>query len=381
MSIGQKIGLAAALLFIVSAVVYFERLRPQRTLPGSAEIPLPAEEEQKIGAKSEERIVVKKNYPRAVELVNPSGFLNAQPFALKDIVGKKVVLVDFWTYSCINCQRTTPYLNAWYEKYRGQGFEIVGVHTPEFEFEKKRENVAAAIERFGIKYPVVQDNEYATWNAYGNRYWPRKYLIDIDGYIVYDHIGEGGYEETERKIQGLLKERAGKLAIANGVPSGTVAPQEALRVEIEKVGTPEVYFGASRNSLLGNGRRGASGLQTFEVPQTIERNVLYLGGSWHIENEYAQSAAPGAKVAFRYRAKNVYMVARSDTPVSVKILRDGKPLGAEAGADVKHSGDVTTFTVAEDRLYKLIEDSSYGEHTLELIVELPGAQLFTFTFG
>jgi thiol-disulfide isomerase/thioredoxin len=139
-------------------------------------------------------------------LAGISGYINTHDgFRLSEIVGKKVVLVDFWTYSCINCQRTQPYLNAWYKKYKDAGLEIVGVHTPEFAFEKDRANVVAAVEKFGITYPVVQDNDYQTWGTYGNRYWPRKYLIDIDGYIVYDHIGEGGYEETEEKIQELLR--------------------------------------------------------------------------------------------------------------------------------------------------------------------------------
>ena len=148
-----------------------------------------------------------KKYTSAREIVPGGGFINTEPFKLKDFIGKKVILLDFWTYSCINCQRTTPYLNAWYEKYKDQGLVIVGVHTPEFDFEKVYENVANAVKEEGIKYPVVQDNDYATWQTYENRFWPRKYLIDIDGYIIYDHIGEGAYDETERLIQTALKER------------------------------------------------------------------------------------------------------------------------------------------------------------------------------
>src|SRR3989344_7615215 len=131
------------------------------------------------------------------EIVNPSGFVNTDGITVGSQVGKKVVLVDFMTYSCINCQRTFPYLNAWYKKYKDQGLEIIGIHTPEFAFEKDIENVREAMKRFGIMHPVVLDNDYATWRAYGNRFWPRKYLIDIHGDIVYDHIGEGAYEETE----------------------------------------------------------------------------------------------------------------------------------------------------------------------------------------
>ncbi len=141
-----------------------------------------------------------KNYPRYRDIIKPSGYVNTPPLTLTSLVGKKVIMVDFMTYSCINCIRTFPYLNAWYDTYKDQGLEIVGIHTPEFAFEKKIENVREELKKYGIKFPVVLDNDYGTWNAYGNNYWPRKYLIDIDGYVVYDHIGEGGYKETEEKI-------------------------------------------------------------------------------------------------------------------------------------------------------------------------------------
>src|SRR3989338_2998501 len=139
-----------------------------------------------------------KQYQLAKEITTPDGFINTddKPIILNDLIGKKVILMDFWTYSCINCQRTTPYLNSWYEKYKDAGLEIIGMHTPEFDFEKKYENVEKAVKQFGIKYPVVLDNDRATWQAYKNYYWPHKYLIDIDGFIIYDHIGEGGYAET-----------------------------------------------------------------------------------------------------------------------------------------------------------------------------------------
>ena len=145
---------------------------------------------------------------RYQEIVGPSGFVNTDGITIRELIGQKIVLVDFMTYSCINCQRTFPYLNAWYGKYKDQGLEIIGIHTPEFAFEKDIDNVREAMKHFGISYPVVLDNDYATWNAYGNRYWPRKYLIDIQGNVVYDHIGEGDYEETEMKIRELLEERA-----------------------------------------------------------------------------------------------------------------------------------------------------------------------------
>ncbi len=151
-----------------------------------------------------------------VEIQNPAGFVNTndQPFKIADYVGKQVILLDVMTYSCINCQRTFPYVNSWYEKYKDEGLIVIGVHTPEFAYEKDKANVEKAFAEFGIKFPTVLDNDYGTWRALGNRYWPRMYLIDIHGNIVYDHIGEGAYDETEAKIQELLKERTTVLSQA-----------------------------------------------------------------------------------------------------------------------------------------------------------------------
>src|SRR3989344_5825680 len=164
-----------------------------------------------------------KMFEPAKELIGAGRFINTEPFRLRDQIGKKVILIDFWTYSCINCQRTPPYLNSWWDKYNDKGLLIVGVHTPEFEFEKNYDNLLRAVQKFEIEYPVVQDNSYSIWRSYRNQYWPRKYLIDIDGYIVYDHIGEGAYEETEMKIQELLNERMVALGEEGTINGGTVS--------------------------------------------------------------------------------------------------------------------------------------------------------------
>ena len=156
----------------------------------------------------------KSQFKKAKDFTKISEYINTKPISLDDL-RDKVVLVDFWTYSCINCIRTIPYLNEWYDKYSDKGLVIVGIHTPEFEFEKNAENVKSAVQKFGIKYPVLQDNDKETWNEYDNRYWPRKYLVDDEGYIRYDHIGEGAYNETEKVIQALLTERATHLGIKN----------------------------------------------------------------------------------------------------------------------------------------------------------------------
>jgi thiol-disulfide isomerase/thioredoxin len=319
------------------------------------------------------------------EIVSPSGFLNtglnsdgsAKPITISELVGKKVILLDIMTYSCINCQRTFPYINAWYKKYKDQGLVVIGIHTPEFAFEKNIDNVRNAMQRFGIVHPVVLDNEYATWNAYGNRFWPRKYLIDIDGYVAYDHIGEGAYDETERKIQELLEERRVRLGEAGGIAKDISSPSGVIVADPSQVGSPEIYFGALRNGHFGNGAIGYVGPQSLVEPSKINLNRLYLAGDWNIQPEYAESKSANAKIMFRYKAKNVYFVASADSAVTVRLFRDGKPLGGEAGEDAKFG----SVTVQGDRLYKLIEDSAYGEHTLEMIIEGKGLKAFTFTFG
>ena len=353
----RNILLLAAAAVIVGAIFYFQSLKPDAGPSGGEVKPVNLmNREEKAG-----------RYSAAVELVNPSGFLNAETITIGELVGKKVILVDFWTYSCINCQRTLPYLNAWHEKYKDKGLEIIGVHTPEFEFEKDRENVARAIEKFGIKYPVVQDNDYATWSAYANRYWPRKYLIDIDGFIIYDHIGEGAYAETERKIQEALAERAKTLATEEKINGSIVRPAGVFQVESGKVGSPETYFGSDRNEYFANGQPGAAGRQVLKLPDQLFGNRLYLAGEWNIQSEYAQNILPGARIIYGYSAKNVYLVASAEEPVKIKILVDGN-LHKE-------------IIVQADQLYHVVGGIDYGVHALEIIVENPGLKAFAFTFG
>lgn len=310
------------------------------------------------------------------EIVNPSGFVNIDTITLGELIGKKIILVDFLTYSCINCQRTFPYLNLWYEKYKDQGLEIVGIHTPEFAFEKDITNVREAMARFGIIYPIVLDNNYATWNAYGNRYWPRKYLINIDGNIVYDHIGEGAYEETERKIQELLKERAEFLGQKTNKANDTLVSTSVPKKEYS-TRSPETYFGSLRNEYLANGVPGRSGEQTSSVPENIRKDALYLSGTWNITPEYAE-ATMGAGVVYKYNAKEVYIVADSDMPITVEVIQDGKIVNVAAGADVNKDG---TAVIKESRLYKLISNKEPAQHTLELKIKGRGIRLYAFTFG
>ncbi len=346
----------------------------QRTedTPPAREDQSPADATQK-GSGTQKPIAKKQGVPY-VEIVKPAGFVNTDGITIGSLVGKKVILVDFLTYSCINCQRTFPYVNAWYEKYKSQGLEIIGIHTPEFAFEKNIDNVREAMKRFGIKNPVVLDNDYATWNAFENRYWPRKYLIDIYGNIVYDHIGEGGYEETEMKIKELLAERA--TVLDERMPEGKGLVSEALPRATIQTASPETYFGSARNKYLANGTAGVSGEQTFVLPKTYTQNALYLEGTWNILPEYAQSASDG-RIVYRYTAKEVYIVADADMPADVALVQDGQPVSTSAGEDVTHG----IVRIGESRLYKLIRNSEAGEHVLELRIKNKGVRFYAFTFG
>jgi thiol-disulfide isomerase/thioredoxin len=255
-------------------------------------------------------------YELAKEITTPDGFINtdSKPLTIDEFIGKKVVLIDFWTYSCINCQRTTPYLNTWYEKYKDKGLVIIGIHTPEFEFEKKYENVKSAVEKFGIRFPVVLDNDYSTWTAYKNRYWPRKYLINIDGY-VYDHIGEGAYKETEQQIQKALSERLAVLG-----EGGTITEDQTKESSTGNgARSPETYFGSAR--------------------EPRQKDFLLPIESWDISHEFAQNTNANARILYPYTAKDVFFVAESDAEIVVDVFIDGKPVGSDAGEDIIKTSD------------------------------------------
>ncbi|HWX87629.1 MAG TPA: cytochrome c biogenesis protein DipZ [Solirubrobacteraceae bacterium] len=280
-----------------------------------------------------------------------------------------VVLVDFWTYTCINCIRTLPYLKAWDAAYRKDGLTVVGVETPEFAFEKDASNVRDAIDRFGLRYPVVQDNEMGTWNAYGNQYWPADYLIDAKGHVRYAAAGEGDYGQTETAIRALLAE-AGAPVGGKSHPTDVVTPSE--------VATPETYLGTAR----AQGWRDApkSGVHDYgaSVPAQLGLNEFAYSGTWNIAEQPA-TAISGSGVDVEFEAKNVYLVLSSEgeRPRQVGVLLDGKPISArESGADV-HDGAVT---VTGQRLYSLVSLPADEEHRLSLRLA-PGVSGYAFTFG
>ena len=291
-----------------------------------------------------------------------------RPLTLKELRGR-VVLIDFWTYTCINCIRTLPYLKAWDERYRDRGLTIVGVHTPEFPFEREAGNVEDAIEQNGLRYPVVQDNEYGTWSAYGNQYWPAKYLIDARGKVRYVHFGEGEYEETETAIRELLAEAGKQPGRRAQARAETASPL---------VTTPESYLGALRADRFVNGLI-RPGTQRFQLPAgKLPDEGLAYGGTWRITPDDATAVAD-SKLELSFKARRVFLVLGSDggEPRPVRVLLDGKPLPARyAGTDVEDG----VATVSAQRLYRLVELPRAGRHLLTLEFA-PGVSGYAFTFG
>ncbi|HSA97639.1 MAG TPA: redoxin family protein [Candidatus Nitrosotenuis sp.] len=318
----------------------------------------------------------KSGLEKAPELNGISGYINTDADTLKNQIKGKVVLYDIWTYSCINCQRTLPYITAWNEKYSDKGLVVIGIHSPEFEFEKDINNVKQATEKFGITYPVVLDNDKQIWNAFGNNYWPRKYIADDEGYIRYDHIGEGGYAETEKVIQDLLSERAARL----GLKADTAQPLVNIKESENGARTPELYFGYDfvfGRDQFGNSEGFHPDKQvTYSIPDQLQSDHFYLNGTWKNISDRMRLSSDLGVIKLPYFAKDVNIVASGESDLTV--LLDGKPISQEdSGADVR-DGIVHT---SESRLYNLVKTKEPGGHTIEIQVDRPGFEIYTFTFG
>ncbi|HEV2613115.1 MAG TPA: cytochrome c biogenesis protein DipZ [Gammaproteobacteria bacterium] len=270
----------------------------------------------------------------APEVAGITQWFNTAPLTQQDLKGK-VVLVDFWTYSCINCIRTLPYIESWYEKYKDKGFVVIGVHAPEFPFEQNPNNVAAAIKKFGITYPVAMDNKYVTWRNFQNQYWPADYLINREGKIVDIHYGEGHYSETENNIRELLK------------LSPTTVKSDAVVSSAEQ--TPEIYLGSERNAPT--------------------KNYWTLTGQWAISGDHITAEETGASLILNFTAGKVYLVLGSKTgkPISIKLKLN--------------NSDLQIITVDQHRLYKLAEQSAAKNGVLEITTTAPGLEAYAFTFG
>lgn len=328
----------------------------------------------------------KSQFKKAPEFAETTGYINTELIKLTDLRGK-VVLVNFWTYTCINWIRTIPYLVDWNEKYANKGLVIVGVHTPEFEFEKNINNVKTAVDEFGLRYPIVQDNDKGTWNAYENRYWPRIYLVDSEGNIRYDHIGEGGYAETEKVIQSLLQERAARMGkdaslLKFDIANTTAIPNGVQSVDFSQIKTPELYFGYQfARAPLGNTEgHKANQIVTYTFsPSDIKSNILYLDGKWKNNAENMELESETGRVALVYSAKSVNIIAGGNGGEEISVSESGKQLsGASLGPDVSEEGK---FLIDGQRLYTLSMHDGYDNRSLILDVKGKGFQAYAFSFG
>ena len=306
-------------------------------------------------------------------------WLNSPPLDAQALKGK-VVLVDFWTYSCINCLRSLPYVKAWAEKYRDQGLVVIGVHAPEFAFERDVNNVTKAMKDLGIHYPVAIDNEFKIWRAFNNEYWPAHYFADAQGRIRYHHFGEGEYAESERVIQQLLREAGGKVsdglieAKADGVQ---MAPDSS------EVQSPETYVGYQRaEHFVPQTALVPDKVATYNPPAQLALNDWSLSGQWHVGSERATASATDSRIVYRFHARDLHLVlgpGADGKPVRFKVLIDGKTPGDDHGMDVAPDG---SGTVTEQRLYQLVRQTGgVQDRTFSIEFLDPGASAYAFTFG
>jgi thiol-disulfide isomerase/thioredoxin len=307
-------------------------------------------------------------------------WLNSKPLTPEELKGK-VVLVDFWTYSCINCLRTLPYLRAWYEKYRDHGLVIVGVHTPEFAFEKDIDNVQRAVRNLKIPYPVAVDSNYAIWSAFLNNYWPADYFIDAQGRIRGHEFGEGDYDKSEKLIQALLT-KAGFPDVPQGTVNVNGSGVQAAADE-SQVKSPETYIGYDRaQNFVATPAVVKDQPGRYTLPATPALNQWGLGGEWIVQAEKAILVRPPGRIAFRFHARDLHLVlapAQGGKPVHFRVLLDGHAPGADHGVDVDSEGK---GVVEAQRLYQLIrQHGDVSDHTFTIEFEDPGAQAFSFTFG
>jgi thiol-disulfide isomerase/thioredoxin len=334
----------------------------------------------------------KTQFLKAPEFAEISGYINTpndSPLTLSSLKGK-VVLVYIWTYTCINSIRPMPYIHDWNQKYSNKGLVVVGVHAPEFGFEKNYTNVKDAVQRFGITYPVILDSDHGTWNAYQNNYWPRYYLIDSQGYIRYDHIGEGDYNQIEKSIQSLLTERAAQMGAKeisfNAQPTTVIEPESLYYVDLSQNMTPEVYIGYNTaRAPLGN-PEGFKPDQTvsYSIPSTtnFDPHIAYLQGKWKNNPDNMELQSDTGRIVLTYYGKSINMIAGGKGEGVIFNDEEGAA-GAltsknSVGEDVSSDG---TFRIDGQRLYNLAIHNNYTTHSIIIDVKGKGFQFYTFTFG
>jgi len=306
-------------------------------------------------------------------------WLNSPPLSMEALKGK-VVVVDFWTYSCINCLRAIPYVRAWADKYRDKGLVVIGVHAPEFAFEKNIANVKAAVERLKIDYPVAIDNNYAIWRAFDNQYWPAHYFIDAQGRVRHHHFGEGDYEGSERVIQQLLAE-----AGATDVPTQTVSVQASgaqAAPDMRDDQSPETYVGYGRAEHFASSGGAAPDVSHVYALGALRLNEWGLAGDWTVSEERATLNQQDGSIAYKFHARDLHLVlgpGADGKPVRFRVTIDGLPPGDSHGAEVDAQGD---GTVTSERLYQLVRQSGpIGDHVFSIQFLDPGVRAYAFTFG
>jgi thiol-disulfide isomerase/thioredoxin len=310
-----------------------------------------------------------------------TGWLNSEPLTPDGLRGN-VVLVDFWTYTCINWLRTVGYVRSWAEKYEDHGLVVVGVHTPEFPFERDVDNVRWAVQENRIEYPVALDSRYGVWRAFANHYWPAVYIADVEGRIRHHHFGEGGYEECERVIQQLLRE-AGSSDVADELVS---VGDEGFQAQADwaSLRSPETYLGYGQAQNFGSpGRPSFDESREYAVPDNLQLNQWALGGQWAIERGASVLLAAEGRLAFRFHARDVNLVlgppARGRMSIPFRVTVDGEPPGDAHGLDADERGE---GTVDRQRLYQLVRElGEIKDRTFEITFQAPGVEAYVFTFG
>lgn len=313
-------------------------------------------------------------------LAGATGWLNSPPLTADQLQGK-VVLFDFWTYTCINWRRTFPYVKAWAQRYAGEGLVVVGVHTPEFPFEHDLENVREQARAIGVDYPIALDNEFEVWRAFRNDAWPAVYLFDSQGRLRHRHLGEGDYEETEKVLRRLLAEAA-RREIGPTPARVTVGPVE-LAADWSRVGSGETYLGVRRSEGFASpGGLRAGEARAYSAPEVLPLNSWALSGTWTVDDEGVRLEQTGGRIAYRFRARDVNLIMgppRRGAAVRFRVLLDGKPPGPAHGLDVDEAGN---GTAREQRMYQLIrQQGSPADRRFEIEFLDAGAEAFDFTFG
>ena len=314
------------------------------------------------------------------DLSGATAWINSPPLTPASLRGK-VVLVDFWTYSCINCLRTLPYVKAWYAKYKDSGFVVLGVHTPEFPFEKDESNVRKAVHDLGILYPVAMDNDYSIWQSFNNQYWPAHYFIDATGRIRYHQFGEGNYDQSEAWIRSLLEEADHQPISAT--PTSVAATGTEAAPDSNDVQSPETYIGYDRAANFASpGGFKQDTPQEYDAPATLALNQWALAGKWKDEEQIATLLSPTGSIVYRFHARDLHLVlgpSKDGKPIRFRVTIDGKAPGADHGMDTDANG---YGTVTENRLYQLIrQQNGVQDRTFRIEFLGPGVRAYSFTFG